>query len=439
MHSYPKDLADFVRCRWDTCPEFGEVCESGPLRLPAPHVLDDLLSVCYQASLLRDEDRVMRFRVMALDPHELPADAGPPVGLHRLVFTEPLNFNEFELRRLSSGADFYRTLIGVRTQEAGGLHIWGLVHSGPYWASKVRGAQSVGTPLPDSLIVWITGPGRITVCRGAGVVGILNAGKVFGPMFEVFDSTWLPDVFKRHREALWRRHAAARAAAKTPWATLDPKMAGVVGRHSLRSIISTIRDARHGGVLLLLPHEQRITPAAVRRFLSIKYEFAMEESRDRFQSLMLQLLNAVAAVFGERGNPTHMITWDDYIHSSSRRFTAVNEAFLEWTQLVAALAAVDGAVVLNTGFELIGFGGMILGDFESISPVFRALDLEGTKVEPVNVNVVGSRHRSAYYMCDKVPGAIAVVISQDGAVTFVTKKGDSLICWDQIANNILDV
>src|SRR5215475_14051298 len=101
--------------------------------LPDMPVLETLLSVCYQASLLREEERPVRFRLILRAPDQFLVTDGPPTGLHRLVFTTPRPCTEHELRRLSPAVEFYRSLIGVRLDPEQGLQIWGIVHSGPRW------------------------------------------------------------------------------------------------------------------------------------------------------------------------------------------------------------------------------------------------------------------------------------------------------------------
>ena len=110
--AYPADLALFVRERWDEE-------RAGPL--PDPDTLEALISACYQASLLREEERAVKFRVILCDPDRLPPNEGPPGGIHRLEFPEPRQFDIQEIRRLSPAADYYRSLIGVLLGRRGGV------------------------------------------------------------------------------------------------------------------------------------------------------------------------------------------------------------------------------------------------------------------------------------------------------------------------------
>ena len=93
IRAYPRDLALFVRDRWPM------VSAQGCSSLPDLPVLEHLISVCYQASLLQEEGRPVRFRLIFLAPDQFPPDLGPPAGLHRLLFRDKLPFTERELQK----------------------------------------------------------------------------------------------------------------------------------------------------------------------------------------------------------------------------------------------------------------------------------------------------------------------------------------------------
>jgi DNA integrity scanning protein DisA with diadenylate cyclase activity len=44
---------------------------------------------------------------------------------------------------------------------------------------------------------------------------------------------------------------------------------------------------------------------------------------------------------------------------------------------------------------------------------------------------VGARHRSAYRLSSALPGAVAVVVSQDGGVRWVCQKDSRVTYWEQ--------
>ncbi len=96
---------------------------------PNRSVLEEAISACYQASLLREEERPITFRLALTEPELCPSELGPPGGLHRLEFAESRPFDEHELRRLSPAADFHRSLIGVAVGEEERLRIWGILQT----------------------------------------------------------------------------------------------------------------------------------------------------------------------------------------------------------------------------------------------------------------------------------------------------------------------
>jgi hypothetical protein len=391
-------------------------------------LLDRLLSAAFQASLLRDEERPVTLRLLLADPEELPVAAGPPGGLLRLAFDRPRAFTVDELRRLSPAARYHRALVGVCVGEDGQLGIWGIAQSGPHWLDSAKGGRATATPLPDLLVVRVTGPGRVFVARGSVTVAGLVGGRLSDGAMDVFESRWLPARFAQTRgEIVEQHHEAARASA-VPWGAVDPDVPRMIGQHMVKRIVANIRSTHHGGLVVLLPVHCADT-IAQGRHLHLKYTCRDEEPRRRYRTLVLAVLRVLAerAAAGPTGEAAG---WSLYRQWNSPELGALDEAIFEMAHLIAALASVDGAVVITKRFELLGFGGEILGDLPEVTTVDRALDLEATVREPEVVDVMGTRHRSAYRLCARFPGALAIVISQDGGVRFVCWHEGAVTYWD---------
>jgi len=94
----------------------------------------------------------------------------------------------------------------------------------------------------------------------------------------------------------------------------------------------------------------------------------------------------------------------------------------EAAEYAAQLAAVDGAVVITSVLDILGFGVMIKPTPQAEHPrVARrnAMDTSATMEEVDFASVGGARHQSAVRWCAGHPhGGFAIVISQDGDVTF---------------------
>jgi hypothetical protein len=401
--AYPRDLAKRVRALW---PEGS---------LPLPHALEAVLDTAYHASFLRDEERPVTFRLLLAPPEAVASDSGPPEALLALPFAEPRGFDEHELRRLSQAAKYHRALVAVR-EEAGLLVTWGVVQSGPRWVTSADGGRAKEPPLPRALVVRVAHPGQVAVSCGSQPVAELRGGALTDFMLDVFASKWLPALFASHRAEYATAHRAKGG-------TIDDQgvsdVTRFVAQKMVKRIVSTMRSAHHGGTVLMLP-----PGCTAERYLRTKYAFGDGESRRHFGRLLLTILRAREAAEAEDAR------------TLSATMSDLEEALYEIAHLVAALADVDGAVVLTKRFEILGFGAEISGDLPEVTEVRRALDIEGDAWELERVDRVGTRHRSAYRLCAAIPEAVAVVVSQDTSVRFVTLHRGAVTTWDHGAGDL---
>src|ERR687897_1706709 len=252
-YSYPGDLARFVRDRWR------EVSEphGGVAPLPDAATLEGFFAACYQASMLREEERPVVFRAILAEPALFDPEGRPPEDLQRLAFPRSLPFDERELRRLSVAADPQRTLIGVQRDEEGGLRIWGLINSGTRWLRDVQGGRRAGAPLPPTPVGHVDAPASIEAYKGHELLGKLQGGRLSGSRVDPFESEWLPGQFSRLLEEFVERHELARNRARglsgERWALLEPTLPRRITERMMKRVISVLRDARHGGTVVFVP------------------------------------------------------------------------------------------------------------------------------------------------------------------------------------------
>ena len=211
-YSYPGDLAQFVRDRWRDMPE----PHDGVDPLPDAAALESFFAACYQASMLREEERLVIFRAILAEPALFAPEGRPPEDLQRLEFPRSLPFEPRELRRLSVAADPQRTLIGVWRDGEGGLQIWGLINLGTRWLRDVYGGRRAGAPLPLAPVIHVNAPGVIEAYRGHELVSKLQGGRLSGSRVDLFESEWLPNQFSGFLEdsrSGTRSPATARASS----------------------------------------------------------------------------------------------------------------------------------------------------------------------------------------------------------------------------------
>src|SRR5215213_3950888 len=432
-YSYPGDLAQFVRDRWRNVPEL----PGGADPLPDAAALEGFFAACYQASMLREEERPVTFRAILAEPALFAPEGRPPEGLQRLEFPRSLPFDPRELRRLSVAADPQRTLIGVRRDGERGLRIWGLINSGTRWLRDVQGGRRAGAPLPPAPVVHVGAPGNIEAYKGYELVGKLQEGRLSGLRLDPFESEWLPGQFSRLLEDFVERHEAARNRARElsgeRWAPLEPTLPRRITERMMKRVISVLRDARHGGTVIFIPLENAGEPSREYPYIDLRYRFADDQARLSFPNLIIDILNRLAQLYGraDHEHEPRVVGWEEFEATTDDEIATLDEALFETAHLIAGLAAADGAVVMSKHNELLGFGGMISGRLPAVNSVARALDLEGEKIVEERTGNVGARHRSAYRLAGALPGSVAVVISQDGGVRWVCQKGGRVTYWEQ--------
>ena len=421
-YSYPSQLTELVKKVWP--PEALEAQPAdGQLRL--------LLDVAYHASLLKEELRPVTFRILFAAPSLLPEETGPPAGVAPLRLDRARPYDEQEIRRISMGADFFRSLIGVWADEDGRLKIWGVAVSGTRWVNAVDGGRFVSAPMPDRLVIHALSPGRLTVFVGHKRIAALSSGQIEASAFDLFQSNWL-----RHTFADVRRYMMERIygdSTKFPFVPVQVDFIGVMSQNVLRRTLSVVRNSKHGGILVFIePDEEALFARSENEGpMRFKYRFAEHESRSRYQRLLTRAVRRLTELAHK--NQIFSVGWEDYQKIADPELSELDESFFEFAHFLADLMAVDGALVLNKRFELIGFGAELRSDAPRLGNVRKALDVEGTIWANEPLDDVGTRHRAVYRLCDQYPNCVAIVISQDASVRFVKRHNDAVTYWNQLS------
>ena len=412
-YDYPPDLAKYVRDHWP----------AGRTLSLSQELLCEALSVSFLASLTSEEGRPTRFRLLLTHPEQLPETGAPNAGVLRLKFDHSRPCTSDELRRLSPSTPFEASLIGAH-EEDGQLRIWGIAHSGPAWLAPTWGGRSLTPNWTYDPILHVTAPGQLRVRCAGKLVGALERGVLVDTMMDVFDSQWLPALFVRERQQVQAEHAAMQARTVSPTA-VEHSLVGRVGQHMLRRAIQLVLGARHGGLLLVVDAE-RAGPSAVPGGVHLKYCFEPGEPRRRYRSLLFQILDRLAA-----GTTNSSVSWADFVRDPNPDLEKLEQSVFEMSRVIASLTAIDGAVVLDKQFAILGFGAEVAGDLPAPQSVWRAVDREAREREPYAFESVGTRHRAAYRFIQAHPTSLAIVISHDGGVSFVANRDGEVVFWEQ--------
>ncbi len=431
MHVYPSELVALINQRWNGAPTAeASDGEQTTGTLPGKAALEQLISTCYQVSMMREEDRPVTLRLILAKSELLPPDQGPPKGFLRLLFSPPRPFNEYELRRLSPAVDFERSLVGIEPHPEKGFQIWGVVNSGIRWLQQERGGNKKTNQLPDAFVVHVTGPGMLTICRGLKIIATLNSGKLLDSTANAFQSKWMNKLFAPVRESLLEAHESFRASVLYPVAKIQDEFIENLQFQLIKRVLSVTRMNRHGGTFIIFPDDNPAELAADNPSILLKYRFQNDEAVWRQQQLMIRTIRLATTALGDINDPDKIVTWKDYVEL--RHESAVydlEEALYEQAQFMASLASVDGAVVTCSRGPL-GFGGMIVGSLDKLTEVALASDIEGKMVTLGKIEGYGSRHRSVYHLCNAIHQVMAIVVSQDGNVQLAKWRNGIVTCWD---------
>lgn len=433
LHKYPKDLVEKLVLLWQK-PLPAKLRKTDIAHdLPDQAVLEDLVSTCYQVSLMKEEARGLRFRVMLCEPEVFLGEGFRKYReLFILPFSERRPYNVYEVIKLGPATDFNNSIIGIRLDQQEGLQIWGFIHSGSRWTHAIHGGSKQPTPLPPALALHVTGPGRLTACRGLEILAQLAGGNIISPSANVFKSHWMNERFSRVQMQLAAKHENDPLHDRSRWARIDPAFVTTLYLEFFKHVISTVRRSGHGGTIISLPAGMEDMISHRNPYISLKYSFGADGPRTQLQNLVLEIMQIVAVSCGKRHGPEYVAGWRDYVQLQKEELTQLDELIFKFARFAARLTGVDGAVVTTEEPELVGFGGIIQGSFEMGDTVARALDPEGKRRRTEKIEGVGTRHRSLYALCERLHNALGIVVSQDAEVQVVTWKDDMVTCWDVI-------
>jgi hypothetical protein len=192
----------------------------------------------------------------------------------------------------------------------------------------------------------------------------------------------------------------------------------------VKRAVQLIRGAGHGGMILVVGGDAETLQNL--HGLRLKYRIGQDEPARRYRTLLFQILEAVSAATSKAS-----VGWSDFELDPNPDLEKLEQAVFEWSRVMANLAAIDGAVVMDKRFGLLGFGAEVSAGLNLPPKVHRALDNEGVDRIPDDIENVGTRHRAAYRFVQEYADGLAIVVSQDGGVRFVANRDAEVVFWDQ--------
>ena len=418
-HSYPHELAEQIWSLWNRSDGNGAALDS-------VETLNSFLSIAYQASLLREEGRPVECRIMLSELKNLEPAALGAIGFHLVRFTKRRLFAEQEIRRLGPATGFYRGMIAVEWSASRGFEISGMVHTGAWSRDLTVAIDSINHPIPDWLIIHVRGPGNLVIHRGSERLVTLLNGRVEGHGFDLFASSWLLERYRIIGEGF----SDAKVPHPPDAVNVREDLAEKIGVGFMRRVIREIRNSRHGGAIVFAPRFMIGKLLEVRGPLRAKYRIDEACTASPFAVILAEVTRRLGQFALAKGKTS--VGWQEYLEWYEEFPYTFSQRFVELALWLSDLTAVDGCLLLDNKFTVLGFGVEIqVPSFED-EMVYRALDIEAQHCVLESMESAGTRHRTAYRLCREYAECLSIVVSQDGAVKFVANHQDKVTYWNHL-------
>ncbi|MCH8146923.1 MAG: hypothetical protein IH987_02885 [Planctomycetes bacterium] len=363
-----------------------------------------LVLLAYYASQAVEEGRFPRFRM-----YVSPADYDRPSSedsWQLLRFSKPIMLdNVDDLRRLAPCASSHDLVLDIQEQcsEEGRSRLLcvgvRMAHSGEgevtvlsssLWARRMR----------PGVMIRVDGPGAIRVSEAERAVD-LRAGKMnsFGSM-------------PVHPLQTWQDEIASRLAKHT---NHERHLQHTVG-FAWNELLQDVSSLQRGGCFVVLPKKAcDIEDLETQYHIRLKYPTsgpALGESIAAFVALCSP--PAGAPVDGEL--------------AAANLWMRQRYALTSMLKSLARASGVDGCTVFDRDLTLLGFGGKIKAPSDDTTKHFKDVRTNLWASREV-VRRLGTRHQSAFSLCDHHAGTYCYVVSQDGDATLFWSDHDTTHQW----------
>ncbi|KAF1079193.1 MAG: hypothetical protein GQF41_4496 [Candidatus Rifleibacterium amylolyticum] len=388
--------------------------------LPKSRMFRRIIEICFWTSHLQEEGRAPKFKLLFCENGQLNSllNEASQYGNY-YQFAKPLEGVPSEILKAASAVSHSRSVICVTTNPRGNrLLIHGLLNVGSLREKFFLNDSTKGVILPRCLICSSNAPGRVTIYLGdQGIIGF-DRGISFVRNIDLHTSPMMKTVFSSILNEL--KENLPEQLLSDPF---QLNFFAEVYVHIIDEIILNIFQRRHGGILLLIP-ENSISQAKqeLKQRYSLKHKNIWDE--------ILAFINRGAsllepALFKERLRRFHASFSESSIadHESGLNMMEVITRLREFTDFVASLSQVDGALVLTNTLRIVGYGTEIRVNDKDLPATF--IQQEEMR-KPIDPQIFGTRHRSTLRFCRKFPSALGFVFSQDGGIKAVRGQADEV-------------
>ncbi len=431
---YPAELYHTAKERWNKG-FFAKLKKD----LPDREIFKELVETAFHASFITEEKRRISFRVIYTTKKEIEKRKLDSRSQEIIEFETPRKFGVGELVKLAPATDPTHVLIGVQNaKNSSALEIWGLLESGTSWWDFTRHEADSATHLPpDGLILSSQGPGQVSLSRIGFPIATLNQGKIgFSP--HVLWQSPIVDFLSGGQKSLYTEVCTRLKRDKyesSDYASDDDYPENCY-LYFLERLFNRIREKGHGGTVIIIPDKIKTEDTRLQDRIRIKYLC----SYDAFAPIVQVLewhSKYYDAYFGfDKRKTITKKEFRNYIHAKNMLEEA-EENVKRAASFLSSLSAVDGAVVITDKLRLLGFGAEITAVSPSLKRIKVMTNCLKNESEHRDIELFGTRHRSAFRFCSSFEDSIAVVVSSDGDIRVAKRIGSNVVLWPSVSVTIL--
>jgi hypothetical protein len=402
---------------------------------PRALIVQKLIETLFYASLKTEEARGVSCTVVfvgsGVDPGE-PNVSGR--RLHRYVYVplaRPGALTPRSLAKFSQAAPPWASCIAVR-EKNDELEICGLFDQEIHYQNALNREGESRFPRPGLFQVEVSGTGILTVYDDRKLLAklshdslvtafhdVLNEGPIANHLIQYVDK--LEQRARRELKKIFRRQDVTSLLVDAPRLWLQ----------TLSRILLGVRRLKHGGAVLLIPS----TPT---KDLAINFPISYERTETLLERHLIasaRWQDARTRMRSEYSEPASSVP-AVLVQERRNAFNEQEDAKkgeLVCATFISSLAGVDGLILLSGGLRVIGFGVEIKLRKDPVMVLRAGSALASpSRLKPLSLNEFGTRHRSMMRYCDRHPGSIGFVISQDGDIRAIIKTDRGLLVWENI-------
>jgi len=389
--------------------------------LPSVPLLKAFIEAAFYASIKKEEGRPLAFSAVLAAEHEVTGPSNP-FRPEILRFDSPIPFSVSMIPKLAPAFDPRLSSLAVTLDDQQDqLICWGVL------SYSLMSRNSTTDPTanrytevpvvpegwmyfrPDFFTVSTSSPGALTFSRANAILGNLANG-------DFVPATPTPFI-SRSLGKYWHRLVEKTEAGRVH---------GVTYLHyalnALEVLLGEAARRGHGATIVIL---DATAPSPTPDLYFPQYVLHGEQRLGARIRRCVEVENEVTKV------PLTNHDRSLVFHSESSLLSVgCGKLAFETLQRVAQLAAIDGALILNSNFDVLAFGAKLQADRWRRATPIGPDGFGVSNGELFDVKPYGTRHSSALNFAGACPGSIVFVISEDGPIrAFVHESESAVLCW----------